>query len=972
MKKLKLILVMLLALALAFSLISCNEDKPCEHADENGDNVCDICDEKLENTDGNDGEVVLINNGEFNFQIVKGNDVKVETVKLIDNLVKLLRDDFGIDVKVVGDTAGNEVECEVLIGTVTSRGTDYKYNKYSLGLEGYAIQPIGTKVIVTAGGDETMTDVVKMFINDILKINEDTETIGTVSVSSENAVLEIQDNYRVQTVTVGGQSVEGYKLVVDFSINEKAFRDPLRDGAKKLQDFFYEQVGLWLDIVNIEDFDNSGNAIYLRGVAKGKAGSKGFQVKVDGKDLVIECAHGNKFTEAFNSYYGKNFNIARDPELVLKKYDSDVDITKVYYSDFDAVGDGITDDYAAIRAAHEFANAGGQTVYANAGKTYYINNAPSAILIKTDVDWNNCKIIIDDSNVTTNANKNVAGINVIRDNGMFKIEQDIPNIALDSSTLTEINALKGEDGLVYRGLESGENMTTNVGFAPGFPALLQLRNAETNNYLRYGYVGPTGSSQREIVLVDKDGNIDPSTPLLHDYTAITDVIIHRADTTPITIKNATIESKASRVNLLGGYYSIGRGITINRANVTLENIVHEITGEIPKNQPVKQDENGLSVIADGYSYSGGKIVDKNGKTYLGNDIKPFTGHSYGGIVSVSETHNTLVKNFTFQARTYYQEGTYDIGAYLTNKIVFQDCVQSNFFEAGTTKPNMGKCWGVAGTNYCKNMEYLNCKLTRYDAHSGVTNGKIIGGELAILRLIGGGDFIMDGVKVWAYSGTPFQLREDYGASFNGTITIKDVDIVDAFGKGEVPITSLISVPSSYWDMGYKTFMPSIIIDNLDIETSKKVINLTGKGTSNMSYDASHHYPYRDIYTMDPSDPATAGYKFHYEIKDEPTLKSDGTIDTSKPYLEKWIKENITDDGARFHGCEYETHSHGDGTTTIIVTDVKNQYLYYAPKLIEIKNQSDKSFKIGIYDCAFFKKAELKADRNVFVWLDLNS
>ncbi len=933
---------MLLTLALSFCLFSCTGGGDCEHEDADGDDVCDICGEELGSSTGD--AVALIKNGELKFQIVRGYDLPVAAVMYIDKIADMLADDFDIELLIVEDKESTLSECEVLLGTVTSRGDEYKYDKHQLGYEGYTIQSLDSKIIVSAGSDDLLTQSVKDFFEDILGISLDSEEISDVSFTKEMEVFKPQSNYRINDVTVGGESIKGAKIVVDASYSTK-FRTPLNDGAKKLQDFFYKEVGIWLDIVSIDDFDNNGNAIYLRGVEKGKAGSNGFQVKLDGKSLVIECAHHNKFEDAFQSYYSKKLDFSRTEVLALKEYDSDINITMVKYSDFGAVGDGKTDDYEAIKKTHEFANEGGQTVYGDNGKTYYLNNIPAAIPIKTDVNWNGAKIIIDDSNVTTSAgSQSVTGVkNILVSQGVFVLEQDTEDFKATAEQLAAVNALKNaETGLVLVGLESRTGETTsNIGFALGYPAMLTVYNKNNTNYLRYGYVDTKGSTQHEIILVDEDGNIDPSTPILHDYTDVSQIVIHRADTKPVTISNGTVESIASRINLLGGYQSISRGIDIKRANVTIKNLTHIISGEIGKNQPVRVDENGLSVIAEGYSYSGGKIVDKNGKTYTGNDIKPFTGHSYGGFVAIRNTTNTLIEGVTFQARVYYEEGTYDISAGTSNNLVFKNCNQSNFFEEDGVTVNMSKCWGVAGTNYCKNMDYINCNLTRYDAHAGVTNGKIIGGSLAVLRLIGGGEFLVEDVTVYARnSGAPFQLRSDYGASFNGTLTIKNCSIV---GKS---LNSLISAPCSYWDMGYKTFFPNIVIDGLTADAAKdgKILLIEDRAEKYVTYGYDY-YPGCELFRVDPSDPNTAGFQFCYTTK---------TPDA-------WIKANITDEGTRFNGCEYKVYDHKDGTATVVVTDNKNQYPYHAPDFIEIKNIENKGYKFVLYNGDFFKNTRIDAD-----------
>ena len=80
----------------------------------------------------------------------------------------------------------------------------------------------------------------------------------------------------------------------------------------------------------------------------------------------------------------------------------------VNYEDFGAIGDGKTDEFDAISKAHAYANENGLDVVTDGTKTYYIGdtgigekeNKP-AIKIKTNVDWNTSKFIIDDSSITS-------------------------------------------------------------------------------------------------------------------------------------------------------------------------------------------------------------------------------------------------------------------------------------------------------------------------------------------------------------------------------------------------------------------------------------------------------------------------------------------------------------------------------------------------------------------------------------------
>ena len=71
----------------------------------------------------------------------------------------------------------------------------------------------------------------------------------------------------------------------------------------------------------------------------------------------------------------------------------------VYYSEYGAKGDGVTDDFDAIIAAHAAANKTGATVRADAGAKYCIGGAAKTARVETDTDWRDAEFIIDDSAV---------------------------------------------------------------------------------------------------------------------------------------------------------------------------------------------------------------------------------------------------------------------------------------------------------------------------------------------------------------------------------------------------------------------------------------------------------------------------------------------------------------------------------------------------------------------------------------------
>ena len=162
----------------------------------------------------------------------------------------------------------------------------------------------------------------------------------------------------------------------------------------------------------------------------------------------------------------------------------------VKYSDFGAIGDGVANDFAAIKAAHDYANENKLPVEGQPGRTYRLgDNGKESIIIKTDTLWVGCAFILDDSEITYDM--------PARTTALFRVESDKKSVPIEG-----VKSLKIGD--------------TNVGVKIGFPALLHIVNDAQRRYIRNGLNVDAGDAQREVLLVDADGNINPSTPLSWD------------------------------------------------------------------------------------------------------------------------------------------------------------------------------------------------------------------------------------------------------------------------------------------------------------------------------------------------------------------------------------------------------------------------------------------------------------------------
>ena len=811
MKNLKRFLFVFLGLPLAFCLFACGGgDDPCKaHADENNDGKCDKCGETVEEQKPSASNLTLIENGEAKFQIVYA--AAPSKVLNAINTVKNTLSKAGVSVTSTIEKEDNVKDCEILIGNITTRADKYKTDGHDYGMEGYVIKIIDSKVIINAGSDDTLINAIEEFAEDILGI-DNIDDSSTVVMSTEQQVEEIQDDYKITSLSVDGKNMKGYTIAVNKS-NKYHMA-----AAKLLQSNLYERTGLWLEIVAEDKADKS---IVIKSVAK-NAVDGGFKVSASENKLLIECGYDNKIEDAVEEFISEKIVAQRgDVNLTGTVYTDDISV--VYYKDFGAKGDGIVDDFFALKAAHDFANISGQTVKADSGKTYRIyntvkNNSANTIVIKTNVEWGNAKFIIEDTNIGYYDNTGMAS------KPIFHIQSDYEDYRITDSE--KLNKLAG----------IGEG-TTKIDLGLGFPAMLTIYNNESKVYRRKGYSSEDGTNQHEVILIDKDGNIDESTPFMFDYTKVTSIVVHRTDVEPIKVSGGTVTTMASRVNIvqLGennekvikeGYFL--RGINISRPGTAVEGVKHYVEGEISINE------------------------QKQG----------ILGPAYYGFFYATNTNDVLLKNCVLTGRRCYNkagvgfsgtQGTYDFVAMCVNKIRLEGCIQSNFYltinDDGTTSPAFdltydngvpivtpndndavfsmsdnpasGRiCWGIGETDFCKNTEYINSVLSRFDAHQGLLNGKAVGTTINFFAMVGKGDFLIEDCT-WiapasgAANNTMIYLRDDYGSPWEGTITIKDtvaVNHTDSAGKPSE--FGIIFHKYSNWYFGYDCYFPNLIIDNL--------------------------------------------------------------------------------------------------------------------------------------------------------------
>ena len=521
---------------------------------------------------------------------------------------------------------------------------------------------------------------------------------------------------------------------------------------------------------------------------------------------VVVTSTKNKTQVSTNKEGELHVNVS--PEAVLKFQANGF----VHYSDFGAKGDGKTDDIDAIAGAHAFANQHGLLVKADEGATYYIGGKERTAAIRTDTDFGTAAFIIDDTDVENNR----ASVFIVSSRLLpFKIE-----------------------GIVsLRRNQRKINVTL-----PG-TSLITVTNSHVKHYIRFGLNQNNGSSQTDIFVVDKNGNVDMDTPIIWDFDQITDITALPINETTLNITGGHFTTIANKAESKYNYYS--RNIAIRRSNVIVDGLKHNITGEGDHGAP------------------------------------------YGGFISVGECAYITIRNTVFTGHKTYRTigaagksvpmGTYDISLGRSLNVSFVNCSQTNDIDDRAY-------WGLMGSNYCKNLLLDSCTFSRFDAHKGVANTTIRNSTLGHMGInaIGSGSFTVENTTIRGRS--LINLRSDYGSTWQGKFFIRNCIFVPAVRGSTSP--SLISGSySGQHDFGYTCYMPErITIENLYIDDSNHPEDYPGPAifanfNPNMTDDSYlEKFPYvitKDVILRNVTTASGADLR----LSDNPFMFKDVKVDT---------------------------------------------------------------------------------------------
>ena len=680
------------------------------------------------------------------------------------------------------------------------------------------------------------------------------------------------------TVTIAGNPISDYAFKTDLN----AMKDLYTPSITGFDDLLYIKTG--------NRFSESADAKYdfiVRYVEN--AGETGFRAYVDSeKNFIVECSYYNVFDQKYEDMANDIF-FKTSTVNVGSSFEKTYDAHIVYYADFGAKGDGVTDDYAAIYNTHAFANQCGQKVMGDGPDArYYINYFNKTIPVMTDVDFNGATFYLDDT-----------GDNVYSSRGthLFTLTSTAKSKYYNASQIQEL----------FPGVEIDKGATALPWLADHIDTVsfVTIWN-EHKDYIRHGANTSSGYRRQDMLIINPDGTLHEDTPVIWDYKAgeqymhnwygtkfatnsngeptwwgakivkhdaISSIKIIEADDEPITVENGFFERKVCRTVAATGfenvYHAYGRGISIRRCNSTIKNLTHHNLDE-PEFHAISNSA-GSAGTDTWKAYYGvntskgdnGYYTDSKGSRYFIDQSYP-----YGGFLAFSETYNSRAVDCNLTGRTVYYEakttsstpiamGSYDLTISGSTHVYIENVQQLNDI-------NDTQYWGIMNSNRAKNLFFIDSSLSRFDAHEGFWNGTFINTTFGrYINVIGGGYLKIDGCT--RNVGRQFiSLRGDYGATFNGTIEIKDctmrglkeyrraMNAKPYWEDGELNIINsgysskynenytpgnAGSFPYLKWNFGYTCYMPQhVIIDNFQLAGDPNIV-----GQNNQTQTAAKLY-----------------------------------------------------------------------------------------------------------------------------------
>lgn len=367
----------------------------------------------------------------------------------------------------------------------------------------------------------------------------------------------------------------------------------------------------------------------------------------------------------------------------------------------------------------------------------------------------------------------------------------------------------------------------NIGFAPGVDCYVVVTQDNIRRYIRRGANQNNGSCQTDNFELKADGTI--AHELCWDFDHIDHVSAYPIDKETLHVRGGFFTTIANQEPSTYNYYS--RNIVLARSNIEISDIHHDVTGE--------------------------------GET----------GAPYSGFITISRCARVVVRDCFLTGRKIYPTigsagvkvnmGSYDISIGSACDVLFKDCIQKNILDTSR--------WGIVGSNFCKYVTFDGCIFSRTDAHQGMYNYTIRNCTLGHqgVNVIGFGKITIENSIL--YGGAMLAFRGDYGSTWSGDLSVKNVIWHPACGRSVVPCIFSADNDGQH-DFGYNCSLPTnMTVENLTIDDSAAPEDYENFWIFN-NYNRA----------LTPETKETFTEKFHYEPCHKLTLKNIKTV-RGKPW-----------------------------------------------------------------------------------------